>query len=65
MGKESANYQLAPLNFEVVESLKQIPRSVVPDMPDRIISATALALKLPLLSKDSAILRLLNIKVIW
>jgi PIN domain nuclease of toxin-antitoxin system len=38
------NYQVIPLNLAVVEALERIPRSVVPDMPDRIIAATALLL---------------------
>lgn len=31
-------------------------RSAIPDMPDRIIAATALSLKVPVLSRDSRIL---------
>jgi len=65
IGTDSANYELAPLDFSVISSLRQISRSVVPDMPDRIIAATALALGLPLLSRDSAISNLSNIQVIW
>ncbi|RLC13020.1 MAG: PIN domain nuclease [Deltaproteobacteria bacterium] len=64
IGTDSANYELAPLDFSVISSLRQISRSVVPDMPDRIIAATALALSLPLLSRDSAISNLSNIQVI-
>ncbi len=64
IGTDSANYELAPLDFSVISSLRQISRSVVPDMPDRIIAATALALGLPLLSRDSAISNLSNIQVI-
>ncbi len=65
MGTDSVNYLLAPLDFSVVSSLRQIPRSAVPDMPDRIIAATALALNLPLLSRDSVISNLSEINVIW
>lgn len=65
MGTNSVNYLLAPLDFSVVSSLRQIPRSAVPDMPDRIIAATALALNLPLLSRDSVISNLSEINVIW
>jgi len=59
------NYQLAALDLAVIEGLKQIPRSMVPDMPDRIIAATALAMDLPLLSTDSQIAALGEIEVIW
>ena len=59
------NYQLAALDLAVTESLRQIPRSVVPDMPDRIIAATALAMGVPLLSTDSRISALDEIEVVW
>ena len=54
-----------PLIAEIAASLAEIPRDVVPDMPDRIISATALSLKLPLVSRDGNIKKLTNVKVIW
>jgi PIN domain nuclease of toxin-antitoxin system len=59
------NYQLAPLNLAVTEGLRQIPRAVVPDMPDRIIAATALVMDLPLLSTDAKISSLEEIEVVW
>jgi PIN domain nuclease of toxin-antitoxin system len=59
------NYQTVPLDLAVVQSLAQIPRDVVPDMPDRIIAATAFSLNLPLLSRDQAITRATKIKVVW
>lgn len=55
----------APLNRQITENLAQIPRSVVPDMPDRIIAATAFTLGLSIVSKDSQIRNLTNVKVIW
>lgn len=65
LGEESENYQIAPLDYAVVVGLRRIPRSVVADMPDRIIAATALALGLPLFSTDSAIAGLNEIEVVW
>jgi PIN domain nuclease of toxin-antitoxin system len=56
---------IAPLSLEVAEALSQIPRSIVPDMPDRIIAATALALNLPLITKDNKIRQLTNISTVW
>ena len=38
------------LTEDVAQTLAQIPRSIVPDMPDRIIAATALHLNLPLVT---------------
>ncbi len=53
------------LTEDISQTLQQIPRSTVPDMPDRIISATALYLKLPLITKDRKIGSLTNIQTIW
>ncbi|MCP4659431.1 MAG: type II toxin-antitoxin system VapC family toxin [bacterium] len=59
------NYQLAPLDLAVTEGLRQLSRATVPDMPDRIIAATAFALDLPLLSTDAKIAALDEIEVVW
>jgi PIN domain nuclease of toxin-antitoxin system len=53
------------LTEDIAQTLQQIPRSTVPDMPDRIISATALYLNLPLITKDRKIQALQNINTIW
>ena len=55
----------APLNQATAQDIERIPRSVVPEMPDRMIAATAFNLNLSLVSKDSEISRLQNITVIW
>ena len=36
-----------------MRALRRIPRDLVPDMPDRIIGATAMHLELPLITRDS------------
>ena len=61
----SSNYQMLSLGMAVTRGLRQIPRSTVPDMPDRIIAATALAMNLPLLSRDTSISALDVIEVVW
>jgi predicted nucleic acid-binding protein len=58
-----------PLEFVAVDldtalALERLPRDVVPDMPDRIIAATALAHDLPLVTADHRI-RALHITTIW
>ena len=48
----------------VADTVRYVPRSQVPDMPDRIIAATALHLGLPLLSRDQAI-QSSGVRTIW
>lgn len=54
----------ADLTPEVVDALAGIPRADIPEMPDRIIAATALALGLPLLTRDQRIQRS-QVGTIW
>lgn len=49
----------------ISDALASIPRVIVPDMPDRIIAATALALGLPRVTRDTEIRRLINVTPIW
>ncbi len=49
----------------ISDALASIPRDIVPDMPDRIIAATALALGLPLVTRDTEIPRITNVTSIW
>lgn len=46
---------LATLTAEVANAVERVPRTEVPDMPDRIIAATAVHLGLPLISRDRGI----------
>jgi len=46
-------------------AIRQIPGETVPEMPDRIIAATALSLNLPLVTRDLKIQALTNLKTIW
>ncbi len=48
-------YSSAELDTVTVRAVRQIPRAAVPDMPDRIIAATALSLRLPLIAVDERI----------
>lgn len=60
----SSNLVFADLSAEVVAALATIPRDHVPDMPDRIIAATARHLELPLVSRDRQI-QTSSIETIW
>jgi PIN domain nuclease of toxin-antitoxin system len=53
-----------PMDLDIAQAMSKIPRSMVPDLPDRVISATALALGLPLVSADRRI-RASGIETIW
>lgn len=53
-----------PVSAEIARSLSKIDASKIPDMPDRVIAATALYLNVPVLSKDSKI-QLSGITTVW
>ncbi len=55
---------IAPIDLAVANALEHIPRNVVPDMPDRIIAATAVHLGVPLVTRDRR-LRAAGIQTIW
>jgi predicted nucleic acid-binding protein len=46
---------LTPFDRVVAETMQSIPRTQVPDFPDRIIAATAWHLGVPLVSRDARI----------
>jgi PIN domain nuclease of toxin-antitoxin system len=54
----------APLTIEIVDALRQVPRVAVPDMPDRIVAATALYFGVPVISRDGRI-RASNVHTVW
>ena len=54
----------AALTGEIVQSMQHVSRAEVPDMPDRIIAATALYLNVPVISRDRRI-RATTVKTVW
>jgi len=58
------NLELVVLDRAVAQAVRRIPRDLVPDMPDRIIAATALHLSLPLVTRDRRI-QAASIQTIW
>ncbi len=59
------NYVIAPLDAGTIRALQSIDRATVPEMPDRIIAATAKHLNLPLISKDATIAAVPDLSLIW
>jgi len=52
----NGSYAIAPLDQAVARTMvNQVPWSIVPELADRIITATALSLNLPLITKDEQI----------
>lgn len=53
-----------PLDRAVVAVMPSVDRSQVPDLPDRIIAATARLYEVPLISRDRQV-RLSGVETIW
>jgi PIN domain nuclease of toxin-antitoxin system len=56
--------QQVPVDDTVAVAMRRIPRQDIPDLPDRIIAATALYHAVPVLSRDRRI-RASSIKTVW
>jgi PIN domain nuclease of toxin-antitoxin system len=54
----------APFTMEIVDAMRKIPRAAVPDMPDRIVAATALYFGVPVISRDHRI-HSSGVQTIW
>lgn len=57
-------FSLVPLHAKIANAVAQINRDEVPDMPDRIISATAHTLRVPVITSDERIIQS-AVKTIW
>ncbi len=58
-------FVIVPLDETVACTLASIPRDSIPDMPDRIIAATAKMVNAPLVTKDRLILAANIVATIW
>jgi len=60
----TSGLMLADLTADIAKAVEKVIREDIPDLPDRIIAATALSLKLPLITRDRKI-QLSGLKTIW
>jgi PIN domain nuclease of toxin-antitoxin system len=52
------------LTIQIVEAMRQVPRADIPDLPDRIVAATAIYFSVPVISRDGRI-RASNVQTVW
>lgn len=52
---EDPSIEIVPIHARIAHGIHQIARADVPDMPDRIIAATAVSLCVPLVTRDGKI----------
>jgi PIN domain nuclease of toxin-antitoxin system len=64
LDQSDAVFTELPLNRNIISTMQSVERAQVPDLPDRIIAATALYCDLPLISRDRKI-QLSDITTIW
>lgn len=62
--KPDSGLAVQPFDLAIAEILAKIPRDQVPDMPDRMIAATALFLQVPLVTVDSQI-QAADVPTLW
>lgn len=62
---EYGSYRVVPLTMEVALALRHVPRPKIPELPDRVIAATALERGFPLITKDEALRGWDGITTLW
>lgn len=58
-------FVLQDLDLRVARALRLVPRDLIPDMPDRIIAATAKSLTCPLVTADGLIRASGVVATVW
>ncbi|MGB8581385.1 MAG: PIN domain-containing protein [Candidatus Sulfotelmatobacter sp.] len=54
----------AVISAAIVQAMRQVSRSEVPDMPDRMVAATGVYFNVPVISRDRRI-RTASLKTVW
>jgi PIN domain nuclease of toxin-antitoxin system len=57
-------FEEAPFTGDIVNAMRSVPRAEVPDMPDRIVAATAAYFGVPVITRDGRI-RASNVETVW
>jgi len=65
LGDPMGSMVIAPLDAEVAKAVQKISRISVPDMPDRIIAATAVHLNADLVTRDRRLHAALGNRSVW
>lgn len=58
-------FATASVDLDVARALAKVPRDQVPDMPDRIIAATAIAMGASLLTVDAKVTAWGGVPIVW
>jgi predicted nucleic acid-binding protein len=62
----NGSYTTAPLDVLIAQTTaKRVPWADIPELADRVIAATAIALDLPLLTKDERIRQSSLVSILW
>jgi predicted nucleic acid-binding protein len=64
LDQADSSFVVSAVDRDIAAAVRRVPRSEIPDLPDRIIAAAALHLGLPLVSRDHKI-RTSSIRTIW
>jgi PIN domain nuclease of toxin-antitoxin system len=64
MISSSRNYRIEPLCLPIIEKSRKIPGERVKDPWDRLIAATSMHLRLPLITRDESLSKL-DLDVVW
>jgi PIN domain nuclease of toxin-antitoxin system len=65
LGDPTGSMVVAPLDAGVAKAVQKISRVDVPDMPDRIIAATAVHLNAELVTRDRRLQSALKNRAVW
>jgi len=63
--QKSVNYRVVPLNTIIAKTVGAVTATQIPEMPDRIIVATAKCMRSPLITPDRAIVTSAIVPVVW